>query len=634
MQKGPYFNNVQYISPLPEGYLAASSQIASNYGNMFKQLGADIGEGIKKYQQNKAESDMLDEQSQRLGKAVLNYATTAAQSGDQEAAAKWKGLSDSIAGFHDKSLSKKRAILSGAMTEISLFEKGQEMAARQEQLASLRAANALAAQNVRNDNAYMATIMGGDGDISPIPDAPEANQNPAAQVAPQPMPVVPPPTEAPTAPILVPPPAAPAQAPAAGDLQRFAQPASTRVANPYNQFAGDLPTSIPGYLYGAFAGLGNATDFALRGGEAAIRGALTGQWQMPQESLPRKIGNAIGGAIESAPDYGAQRVTVGAPQPAPVQSVAPQVAPVQNVTSQPAPVQTVAPQTPAPAAAPENISPAPAESVKAPELSTKPGRIKDLVVRSTNAMNFVDALKRFKNADGVLTPEIDKKLREVYGVTPNVRIETQDIKDEEGNVLGTAVIANGNVQSFVQKKTAEGSLTADQKIKLQQEMTAQTVRFGDQEFLAPTKEEAIAFRESVKINDVVVRKVQQLIKLNDTDGVKIPGTDAYNEARALSKELVGKLRVDYTGPGAVNKEEYKMLADAIADPTEFFSLASSNKTKLNRLLKSTNENLLAGAKSLNFKPSTDAQIVTAGKPASSSGKTSDGVSYQVYRNNK
>lgn len=57
MQKGPYFNQVQYISPLPEGYLQTAANIGNTYANAFRQVGADIGEGIKKYQQNKQQRE-------------------------------------------------------------------------------------------------------------------------------------------------------------------------------------------------------------------------------------------------------------------------------------------------------------------------------------------------------------------------------------------------------------------------------------------------------------------------------------------------------------------------------------------------------------------------------------------------
>lgn len=59
MQKGPYFNNVQYISPLPEGYLAASSNIANTYGNMFQNLGSQIGKGLETYYKNEEERSTL-----------------------------------------------------------------------------------------------------------------------------------------------------------------------------------------------------------------------------------------------------------------------------------------------------------------------------------------------------------------------------------------------------------------------------------------------------------------------------------------------------------------------------------------------------------------------------------------------
>ena len=52
MQKGPYFQPVQYISPLPEGYLQASSNIANTLGKAVQGFGENIASGIEKYTKN------------------------------------------------------------------------------------------------------------------------------------------------------------------------------------------------------------------------------------------------------------------------------------------------------------------------------------------------------------------------------------------------------------------------------------------------------------------------------------------------------------------------------------------------------------------------------------------------------
>ena len=53
--------------------------------------------------------------------------------------------------------------------------------------------------------------------------------------------------------------------------------------------------------------------------------------------------------------------------------------------------------------------------------------------------------------------------------------------------------------------------------------------------------------------------------------------------KATITPLKGKLRLPLIGPGAVSEYEQEILAEAIADPTAFFSLESSNLIKLRTL---------------------------------------------------
>lgn len=57
MQKGPYFQNVEYVSPLPQGYMQAASNISNAYASALKGLGDSIASGIEKYKANKAENE-------------------------------------------------------------------------------------------------------------------------------------------------------------------------------------------------------------------------------------------------------------------------------------------------------------------------------------------------------------------------------------------------------------------------------------------------------------------------------------------------------------------------------------------------------------------------------------------------
>src|SRR5690606_10189536 len=62
-----------------------------------------------------------------------------------------------------------------------------------------------------------------------------------------------------------------------------------------------------------------------------------------------------------------------------------------------------------------------------------------------------------------------------------------------------------------------------------------------------------------------------------------PGAIA--EAKTTAQTLIGKLRLELVGPGALSDREVQLLEDIIANPTKLLTLDSSNKVKLETLKK-------------------------------------------------
>ena len=135
MQKGPYFNPVQYISPLPEGYLQASSNIANTLGKAVQGFGENIASGIEKYTKNKEESALLDNQAPILLRDLQQRAKTAKNPDD---IAYFTTLGDKLAKMPGQSVAQNRAIVSGLMTDLSLYDKRQQFDINQNQLENLR----------------------------------------------------------------------------------------------------------------------------------------------------------------------------------------------------------------------------------------------------------------------------------------------------------------------------------------------------------------------------------------------------------------------------------------------------------------------------------------------------------------
>lgn len=104
------------------------------------------------------------------------------------------------------------------------------------------------------------------------------------------------------------------------------------------------------------------------------------------------------------------------------------------------------------------------------------------------------------------------------------------------------------------------------------------------------------FRTQVAEVPGVLSEIKNLKDINN----KFMGGALSPEARASAQQsqtlLIGKMRTALIGPGTVNESEYKLLRDAISNPTDFFSLGSSNKLKLEKLEAAYKNKMDANAK--------------------------------------
>ena len=119
MQKGPYFNPVQYISPLPEGYLQASSNIANTLGKAAQGIGQNIASSIEQYTKNKEEGQFLDERFELRSGDLIKYKDDPKLAADPRA----KKLAEGAAKYPSMSRTQKKAFLYNADYMVSQFEK-------------------------------------------------------------------------------------------------------------------------------------------------------------------------------------------------------------------------------------------------------------------------------------------------------------------------------------------------------------------------------------------------------------------------------------------------------------------------------------------------------------------------------
>lgn len=230
---------------------------------------------------------------------------------------------------------------------------------------------------------------------------------------------------------------------------------------------------------------------------------------------------------------------------------------------------------------------------------------------------YTNQLASYIAKGGQVTPELNAQLKKDAGVHADVDVKVK-------NIDGVTVITQNGEIKHVFPPALPKSATPGDILTAQRDFESRFVRVGNRSFQAPTPQEGIKMRSTIKDHDVISSGINQLISLADDPSVKIkfPPSDAYNSAKTISTMLQGALRTTITGPGAVNESEYKMLRDVIADPSSFFSLSSSNKKVLQTLLSRVDDNLNAEIKSLGGVDITGANIGSVNNSGSDQGTIS------------
>ena len=202
---------------------------------------------------------------------------------------------------------------------------------------------------------------------------------------------------------------------------------------------------------------------------------------------------------------------------------------------------------------------------------------------------YTNQLASYIAKGGQVTPELNAQFKKDAGVKAAVDVKVQ-------NINGITVITQDGDVKHVLPPVVEKGATPGDLLTAQRDFESRFVKVGNRSFQAPTSQEGIKMRTTIKDHDVIRSGLTELISLADDPSVKVKTSDAYNKANTISTMLQGALRTTITGPGAVNESEYKMLRDVIANPSSFFSLSSSNKKILQTLLSRVDDNLNAEIK--------------------------------------
>jgi hypothetical protein len=146
---------------------------------------------------------------------------------------------------------------------------------------------------------------------------------------------------------------------------------------------------------------------------------------------------------------------------------------------------------------------------------------------------------------------------------------------------------------------------------------------SDKEFggLATTKEGALKVNERVGEYRAAKDGVEQLLDINKMAAGKSVTPALRAKADQIATLLQGTLRSQVLGPGAITEGEREMLVKVIANPTNIFSLDSTNKVRLNALMQKLDKNMETFAKPFGIKPKIRADQNNSVMVQSPNGKT-------------
>ena len=159
-------------------------------------------------------------------------------------------------------------------------------------------------------------------------------------------------------------------------------------------------------------------------------------------------------------------------------------------------------------------------------------------------------------------------------------------RDKDGNPTQSVQLeryVEGEQPEFV--KTAKFIADNDKDVELLRELAptpGMAKEFND--FYADSKTSIDTIGEII---DLVEHGNDKSVKRPNWVNLKMPwpigDRELQGEIQVRIRALTGKLRLPLIGPGAVSEYEQKLLRDAIADPTKFFSLTTTNIAKLKTL---------------------------------------------------
>ena len=154
----------------------------------------------------------------------------------------------------------------------------------------------------------------------------------------------------------------------------------------------------------------------------------------------------------------------------------------------------------------------------------------------------------------------------------------------------------GSVVRFGDKEQFVPALKADIGDMLK--VKGLTIDFPEFRGTAPTEKEATDFRDQYSSLLSSRRNIQRLVEIAEMGKATQQTPQIKAEAEQLSRAAQGALRLDIIGPGTVTDGDRKLLEAIVRNPTDIFSLQSSNVKSLKSLLERAGSGIESKAKSI------------------------------------
>jgi hypothetical protein len=215
---------------------------------------------------------------------------------------------------------------------------------------------------------------------------------------------------------------------------------------------------------------------------------------------------------------------------------------------------------------------------------------------------------------GIAPPQIEALDKLLIGFGKLPMVSTQDVPR-----VGTLVNIGGEQKLVETKQPSFADITKQRAL---------AIDLPEFKGYAPTEKEASDFREQYANVTQSKKNIGRLIEIANMGAIAQQDPIIKSEAEQLARAAQGALRLDIIGPGTVTDRDRALLEAIVRNPTDIFSLRSSNIKSLTSLLDRAGSGLEAKAKALGIQMS---QPEEQRQQPQSVKRSKGGVSYQIQR---